>query len=490
MESISSSKDENANQSTALGQGVLDKEGSSDKENANERLAEEPMSIEIIEMETDANHQTSNDGNLNKEHSDVDVAVEENKTSSHQGEGKKKNTENMETTTDQTETGDSGSDIIILDGSDTEYESCSEKEDTNLQSGNLNILPSSPNTDLSAELKNVNLDNTQKGNVVIIEESNSNDNKKDDHSSDAENDSEFDSDDSNANSDLSNPTQVPKHVKEDKDQAKKKRNKKQKENKKKIKKEKEDENVGDSNPSDPPAEGDKKNDKLHQVAQQIEAGTQGSTPSENKKVFGQGLRFGLNQKGDSVDIKTSPGSSLLELNKGKVGTQETKKIADSEKHGTAQKIEAGAQESKPLEKEKVFGQGVGYGLNQRGDSVEITTPQGSSLFEVKKGKAGTQETHKAADSGKPETQESVKTTDKIKSSSGSKENDKNASDEDEDVETEEESDDGSSVDPVLTRRQKRNQNRKKKTLKEQAEQIGTKDRENAKVYSVCVHCSV
>ncbi|XP_060606616.1 uncharacterized protein LOC132758926 isoform X2 [Ruditapes philippinarum] len=34
MESISSSKDENANQSTALGQDVLDKEGSSDKENA------------------------------------------------------------------------------------------------------------------------------------------------------------------------------------------------------------------------------------------------------------------------------------------------------------------------------------------------------------------------------------------------------------------------------------------------------------------------
>lgn len=74
------------------------------------------------------------------------------------------------------------SDIEILDGSSSEEDKSCKNKNTKNHSGNLNVIPSSPNADLSTKLENVNLKNEDKGNVIIVDETTS---RKEDSISDS-----------------------------------------------------------------------------------------------------------------------------------------------------------------------------------------------------------------------------------------------------------------------------------------------------------------
>ncbi|XP_053396335.1 E3 ubiquitin-protein ligase rnf213-alpha-like isoform X2 [Mercenaria mercenaria] len=302
----------------------------------------------------------------------------------------------------ETENGTSSSDIGILDGSGTEDEASSPKEENKMPTGNLNIIPSSPNADLLTKFEDVNLDNANAGKVTIIDETKNSQTEEGVESADTENDSECDSDESEVKEDTATPTGTLDSQGMDGLQIK--RNKKQKENKKKRKKEK------------------------------------------DAKESGGTERY------DSVNTEIKNGNSSQ-------NTLQNQNITEPKSRSTKTDVES-SEMQKP-----VFGQGVGWGLNQKGTSVEVTSPQKSSLFEFDRGKAGTQESVRPAE---------VKSKQSV--ASETMENTNNNQPEEEEMEEENDNDEGSSVDQVLSRRQRRNL--KKKTLKEEAEQKDAKDKEN------------
>ncbi|XP_053387610.1 uncharacterized protein LOC128551156 [Mercenaria mercenaria] len=145
------------------------------------------------------------------------------------------------------------------------------------------------------------------------------------------------------------------------------------------------------------------------------------------------------QPSDSINTEIESGNSSQ-------NTIQSQKISDKESRST--KTDLRSSEMQKL----VFGKVVGWGVNQKDTSVEVTSPHKSSLF-LDKGKAGTQESvrptkAKSKQSVAPETME----------------NTNNNQSEDEEMKEKNDNDEGSSVNPG--------------TFKEEAEQKYAKDKEN------------
>ncbi|XP_053391037.1 calponin homology domain-containing protein DDB_G0272472-like [Mercenaria mercenaria] len=233
--------------------------------------------------------------------------------------------ESIETQTTESETIyiSSDSDIEMIDVSIDEEAKVDDDKSVKNQGGNLIIIPSNPNKELSAKFEQVKLESTQKGNINIIDDSAK---KAVESEGSGTSESEGDSQSQNEEDLLSS---LSTSDTQEMGSGQTKRIKKQKKNKKKMRKERETkheqtetetENTAstaskEKNNIEKIVDEEKVTSEKGHIVSKTDTKSSGSGSLESQFVFGGGSRWGINEKSDAVENPAAVGDSLFKLDK-------------------------------------------------------------------------------------------------------------------------------------------------------------------------------